>query len=57
MHLMDISAFLRGLRIRDDLGLVGSAMVLLIHLVMSAHVPDPLIMAVKVGWKSHQSQQ
>jgi len=57
MHLMDISAFLRGLRIGHVLGLVGSAMVLLIHLVMLAHVPDPLIMAVKVGWKSHQSQR
>lgn len=57
MHLMDISAFLRGLRTRDELGFVGSAMILLIHLVMLAHVPDPLIMAVKVGWKSHQSQR
>lgn len=38
-------------------GLVGSAVVLLTHFVMLAHVPDPLIMAVKVGWKSHQSQR
>lgn len=30
-------------------GWVGSAMVLLIHFVMLGHVPDPLIMAVKVG--------
>lgn len=57
MHLTDILAFLRGQHIGDDLGLVGSALVLLIHLVMAAHVLDPLIMAVKVGWKSHQSQQ
>lgn len=57
MHLMDISELLRGLCIGGDLGLVVFVMILSIHLVMLAHVPHPLIMAVKVGWKSHQSQR
>lgn len=57
MHLMDISELLRGLCFGGDLGLVVFVMILSIHLVMLAHVPHPSIMAVKVGWKSHQSQR
>lgn len=55
MHLMDISAVFRGLRIGDGLGLVGSAMVLLIHFSNVGACSRSIDYGCESG-KSHQSQ-